>query len=352
METSTVRSPAIHISGIGVELPESVSVQDAAALGLYPVEEIEAHDLAGAAVAGDLPAPEMALRAARLAFSRCDVRPTDVDLLLYADSWHQGPDGWYPQAHLQRHLVGGSALAVEVRQGCGGMFSALDLALGYLRADPGRESALLVAADNYGTPLLDRWRAVPAAIFGDAATAVVLTKEPGFAEVLSVRHVTVPEAEQLHRGTLPLFPPSATTGETLDFTARLTEFRAVARSIPGALAAFESINTRMQEITLAAVKDAGIELSDITRVAFTHMSRLVLQQRALQELGLRPEQTAWEFARTVGHLGASDQFAAFDHLLTAGELGPGDHLLMMSISPGFTLSAAVIKVLTLPPWLA
>ncbi|TWJ21092.1 hypothetical protein [Micromonospora endolithica] len=118
------------------------------------------HELGEAAVAGDVPAPELAPRAARQAVERAAHDPHDVGLLLYVDAWHQGPDGWQPQYYLQRHLVGGDPVAIEVRQGCNGMLGALQLGAAYLRG-AAAEHALLVAADNFGTPMIDRWRMGP-----------------------------------------------------------------------------------------------------------------------------------------------------------------------------------------------
>lgn len=195
-----MRVSDLFISGLGTYLPETVSVEQAVAQGLYPELEAELHELEGAAVAGDTPAPEMALYAAQHAFKRCGRRPTDLDLLLYVATWHQGPEGWLPHSYLQRHLTGGDLTASEIHLGCNGMFSALELAVGHLRAEPGRRAALLVAADNYGTPMTDRWRMGPGYICGDAASALVLTKDEGFAQLLAVRSATVPEAEELHRG--------------------------------------------------------------------------------------------------------------------------------------------------------
>ncbi|WP_378789760.1 ketoacyl-ACP synthase III family protein [Nonomuraea fastidiosa] len=124
-----------YIAGVGAFVPRTVvSVEKAVAKGWYPAEEADLHQLAGAAVAGDLPAPEMALHAARSALKRSGRAPGDLGLLLYASTWHQGPDGWPPHSYLQRHLVGGDALATEIRQGCNGMFIAMELAAGHLKA--------------------------------------------------------------------------------------------------------------------------------------------------------------------------------------------------------------------------
>ncbi|MFJ8691304.1 ketoacyl-ACP synthase III family protein [Streptomyces roseolilacinus] len=351
-----MRTPDVFIKGLGVFLPGTVTVEEAVEKGWYPAFEAELHELGGAAVAGATPAPEMALRAAREAYERCGHRPGDTDLLLYADSWHQGPDGWQPQYHLQRHLVGDDVLAVEVRQGCNGMFGALELGAGYLRgraagAGGGRAAtALLVAADNFGTPMMDRWTMGPGYVAGDAACAVLLTTEPSFARLLAVGSAAVSEAEQMHRGAEPLFPPGPTTGRPLDFRARNAEFKEAALADGVGTGALVRVHGRTLELVERTLSEAGIGLGDVTRVAYMNYSREIVEQRCMAALGLPLEKSTWEFGRTVGHLGAGDQVVSLDHLLRTGELGPGDHLLMLGVGPGVTLSCAVVRILRSAPW--
>ncbi|MEV0804802.1 ketoacyl-ACP synthase III family protein [Micromonospora sp. NPDC050200] len=347
-------STDISISGIGVFLPEVVSVEHAVEQGWYSADEVELHELAGAAVAGELPAPEMALRAAQDALKRAGQRPEDVDLLLYADSWHQGPDGWQPQYYLQRHLLGGDLLAVEVRHGCNGMFSALQLAAGYLGGDAARAGrprvALLVAADNFGTPLMDRWTMGPGYIAGDAASAVVVTTGPGIARLLSVRSLTVPEAEEMHRAGQPLFPPGVTVGRGLNFGDRNAEFRRRVMAEAGGTAALLQIHLRTLRLVDDTLADAGIGIDDVTRVAYMNYSREIVEQRCMAALNLPMSMSTWDFGRTVGHLGASDQIVSLEHLLSTGALKPGDHLLMLGVGPGVTLSCALVRIDAPTPW--
>lgn len=353
-----MRTPGVFIKSIGVFLPGTITVEEAARDGRYPVDDIELHELGGAAVAGDTPAPEMALSAAKQAFARCGHRPDDVDLLLYADSWHQGPDGWQPQYYLQRHLVGGDALAIEVRQGCNGMFGALQIGAAYLRAQASAapegaraSSALLVAADNFGTPMMDRWRMGPGYVAGDAASAVVLTTEPSFARLLAVGSVAVAEAEEMHRGAEPLFPPGPTTGRPLDFAARNDEYKRRVLADGTGTAALVRVHGRTLELAERTLAEAGIGIGDITRVAYMNYSREIVEQRCMAALGLPMKMSTWEYGRTVGHLGASDQIVSLDHLLGSGELGEGDHLLMLGVGPGVTLSSAIVRITHPAPWL-
>ncbi|GAB1821469.1 ketoacyl-ACP synthase III family protein [Herbidospora sp. RD11066] len=340
-----------YISGVGAFVPRAVvSVEKAVAKGWYPAEEVELHNLAGAVVAGDLPAPEMALHAARSALKRSGQAPGDLDLLLYASTWHQGPDGWPPHSHLQRQLIGGHVLATEIRQGCNGMFLALELAAGHLDAAPGRKAALLVAADNYGTPLMDRWRMGPGYIGGDAASALVLTKAPGFARLLSVCTTTVTEAEELHRGSEPLFPPGVTVGRKMSFAARNEQFRQQVTSKGEATAALFKIQRALMEVVEQALDESGITAADLTRVAFMNYSEEIVEQRCMAMLDLPMSRSTWDYGRTIGHCGASDQVLSLDHLLMTGDLGPGDHMLMLGTGPGVTVSSAVIKIVDKPQW--
>ena len=75
-----------------------------------------------------------------------------------------------------------------------------------------------------------------------------------------------------------------------------------------------------------------------------------LTDAGMATLGLPMSMSTWSFGRTVGHLAASDQVVSLEHLLTSGELGPGDRLLMLGVGPGITLSCAVIEIISSPPW--
>jgi 3-oxoacyl-[acyl-carrier-protein] synthase III len=341
-----MRIADIYIAGVGSVVPPTMTVERAVADGLYPAVEAEVHGYLGVAIAGDRPAPDMALEAAQVAVQRADLEPTELSLLLYTNTWHQGPDGWLPQSYLRRHLVGGGVPAMAVHQGCVGMFDALELACCYLRAEPARRSALLVAADNYGTPLIDRWRINPGVIGGDAAVAVALSTERGIARVLSVSSVGVPEGEEIHRRGEPMFPPTVTLGRTQDFTARLRYDRANGSVGIHPLTELPALT---RELVEKVVSEAGIKINDLAKVAHEAHSGEVIEHRIMAPLGLDMQKSTWNYGRRTGHCGASDQFLAFEYLISSGEVGPGDFVLLLGQAPGVVVSAAVIEVLEIPP---
>lgn len=320
-------------------------MESAVARGLCTDEEAAAHGMSGAAVAGDVSAPDMALSAAKDALRGHD--PGDIGLLLYTDIWHQGPDGWYPQYYLQHYLLGGDALALEIRQGCNGIFYGMELAAGYLRGFPERGDALLVAADNFGTPMIDRWRSAPF-LFGDAASALVLSTRSGFAQVLAMATASVPELEQEHRAGEPLYPPGATTGAFLDLRARERRFNEQVTEDSTLRKAWLVSHMRMLQMVNRLMAEAGIGYEDIDRAIFTNLAPKSIEHRWMDVLRLPMEKSTWEYGRTIGHTGASDPVLSLHHLLSTGRLGPGDHVVMGSVGSGGSISCAIVRILAVP----
>ncbi len=339
----------VYVSSLGVYLPEEVyPLCQAVAEGLADAERAAEDDVIGVRVADDLWAPEMAARAAQQAFERTDVPREAVDLILYASVWHQGPDGWCAPSYVQRAVVGGNAPTVEIRSGCNGMFSALQLAASHLSVAPEHTATLLLAAENFGSQLIDRWRTTaPSMYLGDGGSAVLLTKRPGFARLLSVDTITVPELEELHRSGEPLFPPGATTLRPLDFTNRAAHF------VENSAAAAEMrvlIAKAQQELHGRWRADTGLDFSDITYVGYMNSSRHTIEERVLSIMGLPLSRTTWQIGRDMGHLGASDQIVAMERLVGRGALQPGDHYLMYGVGPGMSIAAAVFEIVDWAPW--
>lgn len=338
-----MRTPQLWLSGLGTFVPPSVSVRSALEQGLCTEEEAASHEMTGAAVAGPVPAPEMALRAAREAFAQSGATPADTRLLLYADTWHQGPDGWFPQYHLQHHLGTGDALAMEVRQGCVALFNALELAAPHVSGGDEDECALLVASDNYGTPGVDRWRTGDF-VLGDGACALVLRRDRGFARILSVGSMVVPELEEMSRSGEAEFPPGATTGTFFDLKGRVQEFGRVGEQRSDTKLAWLVLQKKMLMLINRTLAEAGITMADVTRASLTSLAPHSFEHRWLDLLGLTVDETTWDYGRGIGHIGAADPFLGLRHLIDGGEVKPGDHVLLGGVGSGVTAACAVVQI--------
>ncbi|MFD2415047.1 ketoacyl-ACP synthase III family protein [Amycolatopsis pigmentata] len=342
-----MKTPDVLISGLGAFLPERVPIGWAVDRGLIEREAAERYGITSVTVAGEIPAPEMAVRACREALERAGQDPVALSLVLYVSVWYQGPHGWCPQYYVQRHTGAGKATAAEVRQGCMGMFSALELAASHLLASDEHEAALVTSGDNFTSPLLERWRFSPHFVMGDAGCAIVLSRRSGFARLKSINAVTLPEYETMHRGPEPLYPPGATLPGKLDFgDSKQRWLTGPDRDPAGAL----KLVAAQDELVTRTLGEAGVALEDITRVAYANGSRERVEGRAMVPLGLPMSLSTWEQGRTVGHIGASDQVVALEQLLAAGDLGKGDHFLMLGVGPGLTIACAVVEIVETPHW--
>ncbi|GIH97211.1 ketoacyl-ACP synthase III family protein [Planobispora siamensis] len=345
----------VHIAGIGTYIPESFSAARAVELGMYDREEHMRAGWSGAAVAGRTPAPDMAVRAGRQALARSGHDASEVGLLLHATFYHQGPDGWSPHHYVQRHTIGGHVPAFEIRQTCNGMLGAMELAACYLTAGGGdHTAALITGADNFGAPLVDRWRYAEGAvtnrgtIFGDAGTAVVLSRRGGFARLRAVVSASLPDMEEMYRGDMPLFPPGCTVGRPMAIGARIAEF--AARRPAEFDRAKERLTLARAEVARRALAEAGIGPQDVARATHVFSGGEAYVRSVLEPLGIDPARGVLEFGRGVGHLGVNDQIAGLAHLLETGAVGPGDHVLLLGNGVGVALSCVVVEIVEPVGW--
>ncbi|MFJ9584782.1 ketoacyl-ACP synthase III family protein [Streptomyces acidicola] len=344
-----MRLDNVFIAGLGAHLPEPYPVERAVELGLYDLADAEHGSWVSVAVAGDTPAPDLAVAAGRLAMERSGLAAPDIDVLLHTSTHHQGPDAWSPQHYILRHTLDSDIPAIEVRQGCNGMITAIELAAYHLHALPDRTAALLTAGDNFGTPVMDRWRSMTNIVLGDAGTALVLSKNSGFAQVLSVSGASVPDLELLHRGDEPLFPPGPTLARTIDLKARATQY--AASEAAAALTDGELIGSTTARAVKQALADADADVSGIARVCHLNWGHERFLRRTLAPLGIDTWRGTLEFGRRVGHLGASDQVAGLDHLVETGAVGAGDLVMLIGVGVGISISCAIVRILERPHWI-
>ncbi|WP_314415828.1 ketoacyl-ACP synthase III family protein [Streptomyces sp. DSM 40484] len=368
-------APDIRIAGCGVWLPPRTPVADAVAAGLCDEALARTTGMLSVSVAEDEPAPEMAARAARIALERsgfdrggvdsgagagpgagAGAEPGsgsasgDVSLILHASFFYQGHDLWAPASYVQRAAVGNQCPAIEVGQVSNGGMAGLGLAVDHLRAGPAAgepdRRVLLTTGDAFRPPGFDRWRSDSGTFYGDGGTALVLSSREGFARIRGLATVSVPELEGMHRGDDPFGSAPFSHRPVVDLDACKKDFLATHR-VPQVIAASGAAQDAAVERALAA---AGVTLADVDRFVLPHLGRKRLRAGHLARFGIAEERTTWEWSRGIGHLGAGDQIAGFDHLVASGSLRAGDLVVWMSVGAGFTYSCAVVEMLERPAW--
>ncbi len=335
-----MRVKDIFVSGSGVRLPATLTVADAIASGDCEPKLVARTDVESVAVSPAESAAEMAVAAARVALERGRSGPADVDLILHATTYHQGQDLWPVGSYIQRETVRNSCLALEIRQMSNGGMAALDLAVSYLAARPGRD-ALLTTSDRFCLPGIDRWRTDPGTPYGDGASAVVLTSRGGFAKLISLAINADSDLEPLHRGDVPFGLAPFSHRIPVDFEeAKHTFSREFGLSY-----GINKANAGQARVVEEALADAEMKLGDADWVILPHFGRRRLDVNYLRPYDLEPERTTWEWSRTVGHLGAGDQFASLDHLVQTGKARSGHRIVMFGVGAGYSWGCAVLEML-------
>jgi 3-oxoacyl-[acyl-carrier-protein] synthase III len=287
----------------------------------------------------------MAVHAARQALSRAAADPARIGMVLHATVFYQGPEMWHSPAYIQKQIVGNAVPAFEIGLGCNGVFAGLELAAARMACLDADETVLLTTAENFGSPLVDRWNGAAGFIEGDAGSALLLSRRAGFARLLAVGSATVPELEQLNRGGEPLYPPPP-PGQKIDARQRALYFRENVMPLTDAVQLSGRAQVDLIERTL---DEADRKLDEMLRVVYSNAAGYLTEQFLLEPLGIPMDRTTWQFGRGIGHTGASDQLLSLNHLLVTGQLAAGDHVLLAGAGPA-VVSCAVLEVLDVPQW--
>lgn len=342
-----MRTENIFLAGTGAYIPPRVSVDEAVRRGAYDRERMDSCGWRNIAVADGMSAPDMAVAAVRQAVDRSGLGRDDIDILVHSCAYHQGPDGWSAPHYILRSTLDSPIPALTVEQGCNAFLAALEMATQYLLCAPSRTGAVVSSADNFGAPSVDRWYAHRDAVLADAATAVVLSKQSGWAALRSIESVSLPQYEILNRGHDPIFPPAVTTGRKLDMNEHLEAM--VDELGPKASEIGQEYAASGAKLIGQVTDEAGVAVADLSKVLHLGAGTTDFLDSHLRPMGLDASLGAVDFFRDVGHAGAADIGLQLNHLVEDGQVSAGDHLLLLSAGPGLMITAAVVTVLEPPP---
>jgi 3-oxoacyl-[acyl-carrier-protein] synthase-3 len=257
---------------------------------------------------------DLAVFAARRALQDAGVDPLDLDLVLVATMTQ---DEITPNtAPLVAHALGAErAGALDIGAACTGWLSALSMATAQVEA--GRADKVLVVGAEVLTRLVDFDDPKTAALFGDAAGAVVLGAG-GEGEI----------------GPVVL----SADGGLADTIVVPWEDRVFHMD---GISTFKIAVKRLSEATVAAVATAGWELEDIDLFVYHQANGRIL--RAVGErLDLDTPKVA-DYIAQLGNTSAASIPLTLSLLREDGRLRPGHRVLIAAIGAGFTWGAGVLE---------
>ncbi len=315
---------ATFLSGLGGSVPERV-VGNAALAAELGVEEEWILSACGIRERRRLGPGEsladLAERAARAGLADAGCAPADLGAIVVATG--SSPRA-FPglSAELQRRLEAPGIPAFDVPLPSVGSLFALEIASALA---PRRGPVLVVAADSFGSlverPPVSKETAI---LFGDGASAVVVTKEPGPLELAAIRVASDGAfAEDLSLG--PAGGPDP--GAALSMNGRAVILQA---------------SRKMPAVIREILAGAALEPADVD-VLVLHQANVNLLAAVARSLGIPAERLVVQVDR-LGNTSAASIFLALLAARDEGRLLPGRRVALAGFGAGFAWGAALLVV--------
>ncbi|HAU58134.1 MAG TPA: 3-oxoacyl-ACP synthase, partial [Comamonadaceae bacterium] len=273
--------------------------------------------------ASDVACSDMALDASRHALQAAGLDAQDIDLIIVATST---PDMVFPSTAciLQNKLGAIGCPAFDVQAVCSGFVYALTVADAMIRVGTARR-ALVVGSEIFSR-LLDFNDRTTCVLFGDGAGAVVLeaSDEPG---ILS----TDLHADGRHVGILCV-PGHVSGGQVSGLPLLTMDGPAVFKLAVGVL----------ESAARATLEKAGLTEADIDWLV-PHQANIRIMQGTARKLKL-PVDKMVVTVDQHGNTSAASIPLALDHAVRAGQITPGQTVLLEGVGGGFTWGAVLLKM--------
>lgn len=271
----------------------------------------------------DQPVSVLSEIAARNALEMAGVSAEELDFIIIGSST---PDMIFPSAAclVQAKLGAKNAFAMDVQAACTGFVYALSVANSMIQSGQ-IKTALVIGAETI-SDVLDEQDRTTAVLFGDGAGAVVVraSDEPG---ILACKLHSDGELANVLYGDAKIRQGKVMGDPRIKMDGQAV-FKTAVTVLP-----------ECAEETLAAV-NMPIEQLDWY---IPHQANIRIIQSACKRLGFPMEKTVVTVDQH-GNTSAASVPLALDYAVRAGQIKPGDTVLLEGVGGGFTWGSALLKM--------
>ena len=274
--------------------------------------------------APDVTASDLALEASKKALESAGIAPADLDMIVVATST---PDMVFPStAAILQHKLGitNGCPVFDMQAVCSGFVYALTVADSMIKS--GTAKRVLVVGAEVFSRILDFNDRTTCVLFGDGAGAVVLeaSDQPGIL-------ATELHADGSHVGILCV-PGHVSGGQVIGTPMLHMDGQAVFKLAVGVL----------DKAARAALAKADMQESDIDWL-IPHQANLRIMMSTARKLKLDPSKVVVTVDQH-GNTSAASIPLALDHAVRAGQVKPGDNVMLEGVGGGFTWGAVLLKM--------
>ena len=272
---------------------------------------------------------DMALKAAKNALKKADLKPEDLDLIIVATIT---PDMFFPSTAclLQYKLGARNIPAFDISVACSGYIYGLTIADKFIKSGSCKY-ALVVAAEKLSavTDWEDRSTCV---LFGDGAGASIL----GLVDEGGILGSSL--GADGSKGDLLQLPAG---GSRMPASIKTVENKLHTIKMEGNTL-FKHAVKIMADAALAVAEPLGLKGDDID-IIIPHQANVRILYALAKRMGVDPEKKVYLNIEKYGNMSAASSAVALTEAVEEGRIKKGDIILMDAFGGGLTWGALIIK---------
>ena len=278
---------------------------------------------------------EMATKASKEAIERAGLKPTDIDLIIYATL---SPDVNFPgtAVFVQRQLGLKEIPCLDIRQQCTGFIYGLSIADAYIRTG-NFKNILLIGSEVHSTGLdISTAGRDVTVLFGDGAGAVVIGRATDEQHMILSTHIHADGSEAEILWTE--YPASRAH-------PRITaEAMAERRHYPAMKGknVFKHAVTRMPQAIMEGMQANGIKSLAEVDMVIPHQANLRINQMIAQMIGLPPEKMHNNIMK-YGNTTAASIPICMHEAIELGKIKSGNLVCLVAFGAGLTWGSAFVR---------
>jgi len=325
----------VFVTALGAHVPDGIcTVQDAIASGRYDTQRAKTDGFVSVRIEDDLSPPDMALRAAQATVDQTD---RDAINTLYLTSIHRHGHKllWPPASYLHNALeLGTRTRVLTINQGCNGAFVATSMAIDMIGAGL-KGDQLVVGADRFSGSAFDRFNSDLGTLYGDGAFAARFSANHGPYQVRAMVLESEPALEPLYRDVHSADESHADHDIKSAKRAWLDQH--------GRERFNQLFIPALQRLRAALLGHVDLVRYPADYIIYPNVGAGLSAQLYTGELADLAQRHMWDFGRSIGHTGTSDQFLGLWELHRQQTLTAGQCVLLIGAGNGLGLAGLLLE---------
>lgn len=319
----------VKVAGIGAYLPSLIVTNDKISEFVETNDEwiVRRTGISERRISEGEDTSELAIKAAKIALDRAEIRGEDIDLIIVATV---SPDMFIPSVAciVQSKLDADNAACFDINVACSGFVYGIEIARGMMKSMNYR-NALVIGAETLSKVMnwQDRGTCI---LFGDGAGAAVLKRDEQKGIIKSYLKSDGKSGDALTISAADFNTPFSKESKINDRIIKMNG-REVLRFAVSAIA----------DAVTEVIKDTDVKLDDIKYIV-PHQANIRIIESAAKKLNLEKEKFYVNLDK-VGNTSSASVPIVLNEMYEKGLLEKGDKLILVAFGGGLTYGSTLLE---------